>query len=231
MQKKKEKDLNAGIKGFSARLGQIIGDQSLLSFSKKCGISDSLLRKYLRGSLPGLDNLLKIADTAGVSVEWLATGEGPKVKEEKFTQINKRKGEYFFLRTLDWDNSANSPFLVEDKTIKPQYAFRKARLDKMCKSPVRAFLMKVKGNSMHPTISDGDIVLIDSLGKNIISGKIFLILIDFAVIIKRLEPLPCGKVRIISDNPKYTEYETDVSDIDILGQVVWVAKELEKPEV
>ncbi|MDN3519557.1 hypothetical protein QWY84_18265 [Aquisalimonas lutea] len=44
------------------------------SFANACGLSDSLIRKYLAGSLPGLDKVVVIAREAGVSVEWLATG-------------------------------------------------------------------------------------------------------------------------------------------------------------
>lgn len=39
-------------------------------------MSDSLVRKYLAGSLPGLDKAIVMARVAGVSLEWLATGEG-----------------------------------------------------------------------------------------------------------------------------------------------------------
>tara|TARA_R110002012_G_scaffold309795_1_gene517074 strand:- start:584 stop:1087 length:504 start_codon:yes stop_codon:yes gene_type:complete len=67
-------------RGFGARLKEAIGQRSVLSFAKECGISDSLVRKYLAGSLPGLDKALVMARTLGVSLEWLATGEGEMVK-------------------------------------------------------------------------------------------------------------------------------------------------------
>ena len=68
-------------RGFGARLKEAIGKRSVLSFAKECGFSDSLVRKYLAGSLPGLDKALVMAETLGVSLEWLATGEGPMVVE------------------------------------------------------------------------------------------------------------------------------------------------------
>ena len=56
---------------------------TVYSFAKKCGFTESLIRKYLAGdSLPGLDKLVLIANTAGVSIEWLATGDGPMRKDE-----------------------------------------------------------------------------------------------------------------------------------------------------
>lgn len=63
--------------GFPERLLQAKGGMSTLAFAKKCGISESSFRKYLAGhSVPGADKLLEIAQTAGVSLTWLATGEG-----------------------------------------------------------------------------------------------------------------------------------------------------------
>lgn len=67
----------------AGRIAITVGGMSGLAFAKKCGFSDSLLRKYLEGSIPGADKLVLIADAGGVSVEWLATGRGPmRVGEE-----------------------------------------------------------------------------------------------------------------------------------------------------
>ncbi|MDN7124858.1 helix-turn-helix domain-containing protein [Pseudidiomarina sp. 1APP75-32.1] len=71
--------------GFSCRLKQAIGKRSVHSFAKSCGISDSLIRKYLAGSLPGLDKALILAREAGVSLEWLATGQALPEKSESAT--------------------------------------------------------------------------------------------------------------------------------------------------
>lgn len=63
--------------GFPQRLAEIKGGMSTLGFAQKCGISESIFRKYLAGtSVPGADKLVEIAQTAQVSLSWLATGEG-----------------------------------------------------------------------------------------------------------------------------------------------------------
>ena len=64
--------------GFSSRLKLLLSrEESVVAFTRKSGIGDSLLRRYLTGSEPGLDKLIRIARAAAVRVEWLATGEGP----------------------------------------------------------------------------------------------------------------------------------------------------------
>lgn len=62
----------------SERIRQTIGDESVASFSRRCNIGDSTLRKYLDGALPNSINLVAIADAANVNIEWLAAGRGPK---------------------------------------------------------------------------------------------------------------------------------------------------------
>jgi transcriptional regulator with XRE-family HTH domain len=63
--------------GFAMRLARAKGVLSTNAFAQKCGISESIFRKYLAGaSVPGADKLVDIARVAGVSLLWLATGQG-----------------------------------------------------------------------------------------------------------------------------------------------------------
>ncbi len=49
-----------------------------VNLAKKTAISPRAVGTYLSGeSLPGLDNLVAMAKSVGISVHWLATGEGP----------------------------------------------------------------------------------------------------------------------------------------------------------
>lgn len=60
------------------RLREVIGEESLASFGRRCGISEGGIRKYLNGASPSTEKLVAIADTANVNIEWLASGRGPK---------------------------------------------------------------------------------------------------------------------------------------------------------
>lgn len=59
------------------RLMFIIGEESVSGFARRAGISESVLRKYVTGSNPGADNLLKIARASGCTIDWIVTGEQP----------------------------------------------------------------------------------------------------------------------------------------------------------
>jgi transcriptional regulator with XRE-family HTH domain len=62
------------------RLRQVIGDESGNGFARRAGVTESALRKYLDGAMPSADRLVKLALAGDVSIEWLATGQGPRYR-------------------------------------------------------------------------------------------------------------------------------------------------------
>lgn len=73
------------------RIRAAIGDEPVAAFARRCGFGESLLRKYLQGSEPSASNLAKIADAAGVTVDWLATGRGPRTRAELLKTEEKQR--------------------------------------------------------------------------------------------------------------------------------------------
>lgn len=73
---KKESD------AFSARLREIIGDESVSAFARRCGVREGTIRNIFSGAWPRTDNLISIADAASVTIDWLATGRLPKTRSE-----------------------------------------------------------------------------------------------------------------------------------------------------
>ena len=69
--------------GFPARLREIIGNESVRSFSRRCGVSETTIRGYLEGkNIPTIEKIIMIVETGGAkeaSIEWLATGKSSTV--------------------------------------------------------------------------------------------------------------------------------------------------------
>lgn len=64
-------------KGFTERLRQVVGDRSGRAFAAQAGIPATTFAKVLAGETePTRPTLVAIAKAAGVSVHWLAVGEG-----------------------------------------------------------------------------------------------------------------------------------------------------------
>lgn len=74
----------------------------------------------------------------------------------------------------------------------------------------------VKGNSMHSTLNDGDLVLVDSAATEFIEGKVFVVMINNELFIKRLFRNPSsGNIICSSDNPKYPPFEIKKEELQI----------------
>lgn len=75
--------IHSDVSEFVIRLKSLIGDDTIASFARKCGVPESTIRSYLaRGKTPGMEHLAAIAASCGVTVDWLATGKGIKYKRD-----------------------------------------------------------------------------------------------------------------------------------------------------
>lgn len=94
-------------------------------------------------------------------------------------------------------------------------------------SPESLLLVRVKGDSMIPTLQAGWTVMVDTSRRSITSG-IYVVRVGDMEFCKRLEARPGGLVKVISDNRLYEEYDIDLtmlgdSEFHVVGEVVWFA--------
>ncbi|MEN3748803.1 S24 family peptidase [Sphingomonas sp. HF-S3] len=89
-----------------------------------------------------------------------------------------------------------------------------------------ASLIRVRGDSMEGTLFEGDEILVDS-DRRVPSGRhsLFVIRYDGALMVKRLLPLG-SEIEVISDNPDYRSWTAPVGEIDVVGRVVWLGRNL-----
>lgn len=84
-------------------------------------------------------------------------------------------------------------------------------------------IIAVKGDSMAPTLCDNDIVMIDTSKRDLSFDGLFVLRDGGAsLLVKRIGRGPRrGTVLLISDNRTYRDMDRDISDIDVVGKVVW----------
>lgn len=110
-------------------------------------------------------------------------------------------------------------------------AFRKDWLRKMRVSPSAAVIARAKGESMAPTLHDGDVVLIDRSSSepptkprdanDTRPARIFALMDEDGARIKRIDFAAPGMLAILSDNPASPPEFRPVSAVTIIGRVVW----------
>lgn len=87
------------------------------------------------------------------------------------------------------------------------------------------FLMLVDGDSMYPTLKNGAMIMVNK-HFNGLSDGIYVMRHEQNLLVKRLQMLPNGIIKVKSDNTLYEPWEInkenlDGTDIEIIGRVVW----------
>ena len=85
--------------------------------------------------------------------------------------------------------------------------------------PDRLICARVAGDSMTPTIRDGDLAAIDRSQTDLLEGQVFALRTDEGVVVKRLRRID-DRWHMASDNPAY-EPRPVTGDDRILGRVAW----------
>lgn len=84
----------------------------------------------------------------------------------------------------------------------------------------QTYAMQVTGDSMEPTLSSGSHVFIDTSHKYPSPPDLYAVNYGHGLTIKRVELLPEDKIRIISDNDRYSDFEFHKQDVEVYGRVV-----------
>ncbi len=90
-------------------------------------------------------------------------------------------------------------------------------------------IVTIAGDSMEPTLSSGDRIMIDTSQRVPVPPGIFVIWDGLGIVAKRVEHVPHSeppKMIIKSLNPEYQTYERDADEVNIVGRVIWAAKRL-----
>ncbi|MEP7004942.1 MAG: S24 family peptidase [Sphingomonas bacterium] len=131
------------------------------------------------------------------------------------------------VRRLDIAASAGPGVLAEDDRALGSEYFDPRLLHSLGVRADRSAALRAKGESMAPTIEDGDLMLVDESDRRISARDgIFVIRIDGALMVKRVAHF--GEVlKITSDNPDFPVMLPRRSDsIEIVGRVVWLSRTL-----
>ncbi len=86
--------------------------------------------------------------------------------------------------------------------------------------PAMLSAIAVAGDSMEPTLRDGDEILVDRTPRALRDG-IHVVRVDDTLLVKRLDTGRPGAIALISDNPAYRPIELAPSELQVIGRVVW----------
>ncbi len=131
------------------------------------------------------------------------------------------------IRRLDIAASAGPGGIVEDERTLGGMAIDSGLIRSLGADPADLSLIRAQGESMVPTIADGDEILVDVSDRRVTSrGGIFVVRLDGVLMVKRVARDGLG-LAIRSDNPAYPAITGEAAKgAEVVGRVVWLGRAL-----
>jgi phage repressor protein C with HTH and peptisase S24 domain len=137
--------------------------------------------------------------------------------------------ELISVPVLDVQASAGHGAFADSERPRARMRFDPSWLRGLKLDPAQLSVIQVMGDSMAPTLNDGDDILVNlNDGPAGLRDGIYVLRLDGALNVKRLiVDRARGRVSVKSDNPAYTSWPTlDPSRLDVIGRVVWAGRRL-----
>lgn len=190
-------------------------------FATMIGVSQPSVCKILDGRTKNPLRLYEMSDALGVSVEWLKTGEGevPECWVNEASPIFKIDLYDFELSAGDGIINPDYPDVIASIHLTEEGLSQILRR----KSAEGVCIFKVPTDSMAPTIRPCDLVFIDTNVKSYIGEGVYAFRVNECNYIKRLQRLPTGVIRALSDNKLYEPFDITeelFNSAEIIGKFI-----------
>lgn len=228
-------------------------------------VSFLLNKKIKQGNIANLENrdsrkseiAYELASALNVNADWLITGNGlkekpPKTAKEIASMMGVAEDPNFFgvevpaeksvdhlfskVPKYDVELSAGHGSSVAEEDGNGFLYFRKDWIERKELSEDKLAVVYIKGDSMEPTVNNGDVILVDTSEyythiENIDDGFVYAINIDGEAMVKRLFKKPGGAIIIRSDStaPQYQDMILEKADLQylrIIGRAIWRAGDI-----
>ena len=129
---------------------------------------------------------------------------------------------------LDVGASAGPGAMNDGEALSGKIGFDEKWLRKLGVDPKQLSLIRVEGDSMLPTLANGDDIMVDRAAVNAaLRDGIHVIRMDDVLMVKRLARGPKGRMSVLSDNPAYPDWpDVDGKAVTVIGRVVWTGRRL-----
>ncbi len=141
----------------------------------------------------------------------------------------QRAEDYVLIPQLAVGASAGSGAMPGDEAPLATLAFQASWVRSVANGrPEALSVIGVEGDSMLPTLADGDQILVDTDDRERLRDGIYVLRTDDALLVKRLSVNPATRrLTIRSDNDAYPSWDDcDPAAVTVIGRVVWVGRRL-----
>ncbi|WP_336747856.1 helix-turn-helix transcriptional regulator [Pantoea vagans] len=230
------------MKTFADRLNHAMkmAGLSQSQLAERAGVSQPAIQKLSSGKASSSRKVVEIAAALGIRPEWLSTGQGDmsysngsepsniresSLKAVVWEEMDKDGDEFVEIPLLNVSLAAGDGSCELEESSEFALVFRRHYLKKAGVPEKAAKLVRVSGQSMEPTLHDGDVVGVNMQDNVIRDGKTYAICQSDLLRVKTLIATP-SSVIIRSINRE--EYPDEVLDreeftktVRVIGKVFW----------
>lgn len=185
------------------------------------GLAYSTIADLENGKSNRTTALHKIAAYLGVRAEWLETGRGPKEPD------SQGDTGWYDIRGVQQAAALGDGAMPDEYAETHKLKFRAESLRRKQLRPDRLAVLYGRGDSMSPTIKDGDAILFDTSDTELKDDRVYVVNYEGQLLAKRIVQI--GDVWCISsDNTTDPKWKKPVPidgvrGFQVLGRVRWVA--------
>ncbi|MGN7929971.1 S24 family peptidase [Sphingopyxis sp. 22461] len=193
--------------------------------SQVIGRNPAYIQQYIKRGSPrrlAEQDRARIAAYLGVSEAMLG---GPV--QRVATPARGRGPGMILVPKLAIGASAGAGASVDGEAVEGEVAFDPKWLRDLGADPRALSIIRVEGDSMAPTLDDGDDILVDGgdAAARLRDG-IYVLRMDDVLMVKRVARAPGqGRISVISDNPHYRSWDDlPMASVQLVGRVVWTGR-------
>lgn len=199
------------------RLKVIMNEQGISqnALARMVGVTQPSIKKIIDGDTLEPKKILEIANALGVSVEWLKTGKGNAPDFSANMEEEEEGKHQVRIEVLNvYASAGNGEFLTGDLAgdiqaveFESEYfynLFQRA-------SEKGLAIVNVKGDSMEPTLTSGDLLFVDTTLNCYQGDGLYVFSFGDSLYVKRLQRAG-RRLLVLSDNKLYEKWEVDASN-------------------
>lgn len=201
-----------------ARLLALASDKgvSLSGLSEMIGRNSTYLQQFIRKGSP---RKLEERDRRTLA-RFFGVAESELGAAEDISSFTALKRDWVDVPRLPLGASAGGGALAYEEAPIGAFRFSAHWLRGQGLEPAMLSAIAVAGDSMEPTLRDGDEILVDRTPRPLRDG-IHVVRAGDALLVKRLDTGRPGGVTLVSDNPAYRPIELAPDEVQVIGRVVW----------
>ena len=201
----------------------------ITELARSVGVSYQAARKVLEGESKAFtaENNAKAAARLNVSSDWLATGMGDMARNANSIVFSEENEDLVRIPLLanggsmgKGNDTLDADYVVGDLALSAHWINQHIKPGNLQELK----FIHAHGESMSPTFSDGDVLLVDVGSRDPASHEgVYVLDVHGQTYIKRVRMRMSGTLEVSSDNPNIKTVDELNGDhqVRVLGRVVW----------